>query len=142
SFRISGKLTSLYEGGQTLYRVGSLRVKDRIELWIKHLVYLISGPDGSPSLSRMLTNDFGSLSQEILTDIEKPREILGNLIAFYRQGICAPFIFFPNTSYRYAELIKRDKKSTAAAKSAYNKWLSDYGAYPTEGEDPYHYFIH
>ncbi|HEX6982261.1 MAG TPA: exodeoxyribonuclease V subunit gamma [Balneolaceae bacterium] len=141
SFHIKGKLASLYENGQWLYRFGSLRGKDCVELWIKHLIYLSSKPEDYSSVTHMITSDSGSVSLKTMADVENPEGILRSLLELYEEGICKPLMFFPETSFRYAELIENEKTPDKAAKSCYKKWKDPYSPVSLDGDDTYNLFV-
>lgn len=54
-FRITSKLDQVYSREQVFYRFGSMRPKDLIELWIKHLAFQEVKPDSHSGISRLFT---------------------------------------------------------------------------------------
>jgi exodeoxyribonuclease V gamma subunit len=141
SFHIKGKLTSFYKNGQWLYRFGSLRGKDCVELWIKHLIYLSSKPEDYPPVTHMITSDSGSVNQKTMADIENPEDILRSLLELYKEGICNPLLFFSNTSFAFAEAIIEKKYEVGrAANSCYKEWKA-YNSSFKEGDDAYNLFV-
>ncbi len=142
AFHLTGKLTSLYENGQWLHRFGSMRGKDRVELWIKHLTYLAGKPSGYQPVSHMVTKS-GSIEQEMIGNIRDAQKILMKLLNYYRQGLQKPLMFFPDTSYTYAcRIIENEKEPYSAARSAlYSGWYNPYTPAPCDGDDSYNSFF-
>lgn len=143
-FRLTGRLTDLYESGRVDYRYGSARSKDLIDLWIQHLVLQVVNPVGQKGHSRLFTLDKKQgLVDHVLDPIsaDEAHAYLIELLKNYWQGLMQPFPFFANTSYTYAEaVIKKDKDHEEAVKAAYRKWMGSYG-YSFEGEDAYNHRI-
>ncbi|HET6527961.1 MAG TPA: exodeoxyribonuclease V subunit gamma [Balneolaceae bacterium] len=141
TFHIKGTLNSLFESGQWLYRFGKLRGKDCIELWIKHVIYLASKPEGYPAITQMITYDDGSVNQKTMADIENPEVILSGILELYKKGICSPLMFFPNTSFAFAEKVLEKgyevEKAANGSKYEWENYKSDF----KEGDDAYNNFI-
>ncbi|WP_445666082.1 exodeoxyribonuclease V subunit gamma [Fodinibius sp. AD559] len=138
-FRLSGRLSDIYENARIAYRFGSMRPKDVIDLWIKHLCLQAVKPEGHPGISRLFTRhkrkDFVEYQLGIIEDYEV---ILEQLLEMYWQGLQQCSYFFPESTFAYAEEIcYKNGDPESGLNKAGNKWIRDYGSYPGEGEDPY-----
>jgi exodeoxyribonuclease V gamma subunit len=139
-FLLTGRLDSVYQGGQILYRFGKMRPKDLIELWIKHLLLQTVKPNDHSGESRFITrddkNDRKGVSFKLLPP-ENSRRILEKLISIYKKGLRKNTLFFPAISYKYAESIFRKKKDEPkAVEAAKAEWTDSRRPY-LEGDDPY-----
>lgn len=68
----------------------------------------------------------------------KSNEILNNLIGIYQTGLRNNTMFFPKTSYAYAEaVLRKGKNEKAALRLAGQKWNNPHLPFPQEGNDPY-----
>jgi len=138
-FRLTGKLSDIYENARIAYRFGSMRPKDVIDLWIKHLCLQAVKPDGHPGISRLFTRhkrkDFVGYQ---LGAMEDYATVLEQLLETYWQGLQQRCYFFPESTFAYAEEVcYKNGAPESGLYKAGNKWVRDYGSYPGEGEDPY-----
>ncbi|MGK7368904.1 MAG: hypothetical protein ACNS64_01715, partial [Candidatus Halalkalibacterium sp. M3_1C_030] len=142
-FRITGKLHDIYENAQVLYRFGSMRSKEHIELWIKHLLFQGALPQGHSGTSRLYAySKKEGIKSVYLSEIKDFPPLLSDILQIYQNGIMSNTFFFPDTSFAYAESIYlSDKDVDSALKSASYKWQHDYASYPKEGDDPYNKLI-
>jgi len=141
-FRIVGKLTSVYELGLIHYRFGSMRPKDAIDLWIRHLAYQYLNPEYKDNRSSLYTRHKKQNFVEYrLGLVENPSAILEELLELYWQGMQRCCYFFPESAFAYAEEVcyKNGQPDSGLQKAA-NKWQRDYGP-PGEGEDPYNKLV-
>ena len=138
-FRITGKLDRVYTNEQILYRYGSMRPKDLIELWIRHLAFQYVKPESHSGNSRLYTR---GKKQPVefyhLPPISEPADILSDLLRIYWSGLKRNTLFFPEISFAFAhEVCFRNNDPEKGIKSAGYKWKDDYASYPREGDDPY-----
>jgi exodeoxyribonuclease V gamma subunit len=138
-FRLTGKLTDIYENARISYRFGNMRPKDLIEMWIKHLCLQAVKPGGHPGISRLVTRhkkkDFVEYRIGALQNYET---VLEQLLQMYWEGLQQCCYFFPESAYAYAEEVcYKNEDPESGIHKAGNKWIRDYGSYPGEGEDPY-----
>lgn len=139
NFRITGKLTNVFEQGLISYRFGSMRPKDVIELWIQHLVFKASKPDFLPGKSSLFSRHRKKNFVEYrLGAVENPKATLKHLLEIYWQGLQKCCYFFPESSFAYAEEVCfKNSNPEYGISKANRKWQSnDYGP-PGEVEDPY-----
>jgi len=128
---ITGRLDNLYPEGQLQYRVATVKAKDRLKIWIKHLLYNIIKPDSYSSRSVLIGSD---LYLEYSCP-ENCRDTLKQLLDLYSQGKQKPPKFFPKSSLVYAESIFHDKPESYAINKANIAWLgTDHSR--GEGNDP------
>jgi exodeoxyribonuclease V gamma subunit len=121
-FRVHGALVPSRLGGVADYRVSASMAKDRVGLWVRHVV-LACGPTGGGE-SRF----FGTGGDIVLAPVAGPRDILASLVALYWDGLHRPLPFFPATSYE-----------AARGKDPWKEWRGTPtpNAPPKEGEDAY-----
>jgi len=109
---LSGCLNRIHEEGYHLYRPARIKAKDYIRAWLHHLLYCHYAPLGYPrqstfiGLDRILKFDF----------IENSSEIINKILDFYKSGLTRPLRFFPEHSYKYAELKQGGKPTEYAIK--------------------------
>ena len=97
--RLVGRIDRCSEHGVFDFRVGRLRPRDRLGLWIRHLA--VAAQRGSVTTSDFVAED-GSLRLDAI-DAEKAREHLADLLALYRQGLAEPLKFYPETAWAFVE---------------------------------------
>lgn len=138
-FHLTGHLDDLYEQGQLLYRYGEARPKDLVELWIKHLFYQVVRPTGYAGGSRLYSrDDKQDIVSHHLPPFEDALDLVENLLGLYWRGLQENILFFPKTSFAFAEAhFTRGKDAEAALKSAGKEWVDRYTAYGKEGDDAY-----
>ncbi len=111
--RLSGALDRLTPSGRVYGRPAKVKPKDRIALWIRHLVLCALARDGRlpagiPTTSRFLGTD----AELAFSPVEHPEDHLRRLGEAYRDGLREPLRFFPAASYAYATA-KRDPLAAA-----------------------------
>ncbi|TYP95339.1 DNA helicase/exodeoxyribonuclease V, gamma subunit [Fodinibius salinus] len=135
-FRITGVLGDVFPQLKLQYRFGKARPKDKVDFWIRHLLFQRVKPDGHSGKSLMLNWEDTALQQQTLAPVEDPNAILSDLLDWFWQGMQCPLDFYCKSSYAYAESILQDEKDEEAAVSrAQKKWESGYN-YTGEKEDP------
>jgi exodeoxyribonuclease V gamma subunit len=128
--RIIGRMSSIRSDRLVLYRYTKLKAKDQLRLWVGHLALNCAKAEGYPRESTFLAAD----STINLPAIEGAEELLDELLALYRKGMCYPVKFFPETSLEYAKKAREPKKAAKALSDARGKWKgSDF--FPGEGKD-------
>ena len=126
------------------WRIGRLRVRDRIEIRLRQLAWAAAGH--GPLEAVVIRLDDGSWkSTELAPPDEACRQLERWLCAWWR-GLSAPLPFFPDTSFEFARSIARagdddDEARVAARAKAHDAWFG--GAY-RRGErlDPYFSLLH
>lgn len=138
-FHIVGTLSDIYQKARISYRFGSMRPKDVIDLWIKHLLFQKVKPNEHPGVSRLFTrHNRKNFVEYRLGPVENSQSILEQLLDQYWQGLQSNSYFFADASFAYAETVcyKNEDRESGISK-AYGKWKREYSSYPGEGEDPY-----
>lgn len=79
------------------WRCAGLKGKDRLSLWIEHLLLNIARTDGYPIESKMVASD----TILHLQPVDNAAEILNDLLDIYCQGMTYPLPFFPETSWAF-----------------------------------------
>jgi exodeoxyribonuclease V gamma subunit len=115
--RLSGRLGGVGPQGLVLYRPDVVRPRDRICLWIQHLVLNLLAPSGQVRRSVWVGED-RSLR---LRPVQDPKVWLAGLLENYWAGLHRPLPFFPNTSFAYAEARRNAKEDPL--KPARSAWL-------------------
>lgn len=122
--KIAGHLDGINCGTNLRWRCAGLRGKDRLSLWLDHLLLNALQPEGYPRESVMVAKDI------VLTfaPLENATAHLANLLNLYKQGMQQPLPFFPQTSWDYFE-----GGGALAAKS----WAGDKRiSIPGDSDDP------
>ncbi|HKK45881.1 MAG TPA: exodeoxyribonuclease V subunit gamma [Balneolaceae bacterium] len=138
-FHLTGKLTNIFGDALIKYRFGRMRPKDLIELWILHLIFQDTKPEGHSGISYLLTRDKKkNIAEYRLSQVENNTEILSGLLKIYWEGLQQCTYFFPEASFAYAEaVIFKNKSVESGLYKASHKWNREYSSYPGEADDPY-----
>ncbi len=121
---LTGVLAGLRQGRHVRWRCASIKGKDRLALWVEHLILNTLRPDGYPRESLLVCKD-ATLS---LPPVHNAAELLADLIALYREGLCRPLHFFPQISWLYLS------QGLDAAEARWNG--SDHSPAPPESAHP------
>jgi exodeoxyribonuclease V gamma subunit len=135
--RLRGRLADLGEPGRFAYRFAKTKVKDRISLWIQHLLLNRLGPPRVSGESLWLGEE-GAIR---LTPVANAEEELRRLADVYWAGLSRALHLFPESSYAYAAKLHTDENHDAALRDARKVW--DENAFTGRGEetDPYHRLV-
>ncbi|HEY5975324.1 MAG TPA: exodeoxyribonuclease V subunit gamma, partial [Geobacteraceae bacterium] len=124
--RLVGRLDRLVPDRLLRYRCAKLKGKDLWGIWLEHLVLNAVLAVGYPRRSCLVMQD-RSIS---LAPVEDAAKHLERVLDRFRQGLCEPLHFFPESSLAYAT-----KKGWDLVK-ARRAWVgSDFSR--GEGDDPY-----
>ncbi|MEA5113457.1 MAG: exodeoxyribonuclease V subunit gamma [Geobacteraceae bacterium] len=122
-FRIVGRIEGIWPDRLIRYRCGKCSGRDRIRLWIEHLILASSALDRYPGESVLVT-----LDQEVrIKPVTDSLPILRTLLGYFRQGLCRPLKFFPRSSFAFSV-----KGEISHARTA---WCGDH--FP-ENDNPYY----
>ncbi|MHB8123676.1 MAG: exodeoxyribonuclease V subunit gamma [Desulfuromonadaceae bacterium] len=88
-------LENCREGIHMRWRCAGMKGKDRLALWLDHLLLNVARVDGYPLHSMMVAN--GTALE--LPPLEHAAAILSDLLELYREGMKRPLRFFPETSW-------------------------------------------
>lgn len=104
SFRLSGRLDGIVPEYLLRYRSAKAGGKDKVRLWIEHLLLNSLDVAGYPRASRLITVD-GTVT---LQPCSSGPYYLQQLLELYWQGLHRPLKFFPSASLAYAKSGKRE----------------------------------
>ncbi|MCH9670473.1 MAG: exodeoxyribonuclease V subunit gamma [Gammaproteobacteria bacterium] len=99
--RIDGTLHSLVGSGLSMYRPGRLRPKDRLNLWVRHLLLCAARPEQS------VVSSFHGWTEDCqFNRVPNAQQQLCELVALFRTGLIEPIPLFTQSSFAYS-LAKR-----------------------------------
>jgi len=141
-FRITGRIGSIYPERVMQYRYAKVKPKDRLKIWIHHLVLNTLKADNYPRIA-MLAGLMPKGKDRVwvawqFPPMDKGDAIPEDLLVKYRAGLVMPLHFFPESSFEYARMLfERNKAEEDALRSARNIWEgNNYNR--GEREDPYY----
>jgi exodeoxyribonuclease V gamma subunit len=121
---LGGVLNGVRAGKHLRWRCATMKAKDRLTLWVEHLILNALAPPGYPRQSLLVCKDL------ILTlaPLDNAAAILGDLLELYREGLTRPLPFFPQVSWLYL---------TEGMDKAKARWSGDdHAPYPAESAEP------
>lgn len=133
--RLSGWLGSLTEQGLVTYRAAALSARDRVRLWVMHVLINIVHPRGCMPHSYHIGLDH----QLHFGPIGDPQHALERLLRAYWSGLQRPLKFFPRTSLAYEQKLAQAGPE-AAMTEARRQWQNDYG--PSECDSPHYRLLY
>ena len=92
-------LDNCRSGTHLRWRCAGMKGKDRLALWLDHLLLNIAKADGYPLQSRLIASD---MTLE-LPPVEHAAEVLSDLLDLYCEGMRRPLPFFPETSWTFLQ---------------------------------------
>jgi exodeoxyribonuclease V gamma subunit len=117
---LTGILQDLHQGRHLRWRCANMKGKDRLTLWCEHLLLNTLRPSGYPRESLLVCKDL-TLK---LPPLDNAPELLADLLRLYREGLCRPLHFFPQSSWLFL------KGGRAKAEERWNG--TDHTPYPAE----------
>jgi len=100
----------LYDKIIFLYRYGSIKPQNILELWIKHISASVSGDFSFKGRSVFAGKNKSNTEQHMFSEIEDPAKYLSELIQIYKDGIIRPLNFHPEVSYNYFSYLYKNCK--------------------------------
>jgi exodeoxyribonuclease V gamma subunit len=132
-FRLKGRIENIYADGLLHYRYATLKPRDRMKLWIHHLVLNQLRAKGYPCHGTLICKDLECK----YPPLEGSSGILEGLLKTYWSGLIKPLHFFPLSSWTYVESLEKGKGEQKALSDAGTKWIgSDFSR--GESEDPHY----
>ena len=142
-FRVTGRLEDLYADGLVFQRFASIKPKDRLNAWLRHLVLCCMKPTSPPYPKTVLMGldarkaSRGGHAAFRYTAPTEPSKRLLELLEFYWEGLILPLLFLPASSWAYAEsILKKGLAPEAALGQARRHWDGN-ERNPGESTDPY-----
>lgn len=133
--RLTGWLARLTPQGLFDYRLGKIRAKHRLALWLEHLVLNALAPPGVARCSHFLGEEGGLR----LAPVDDPLPHLHELAQLYQLSLSRPLPLFLETSYAYACNLRKNGDEDKARQAAGKRWWTDeYRKVLGEREDPFH----
>ncbi len=131
---LTGRIEGLREEYLLRYRCSRIKPKDRLGVWLDHLLVNISTGQMRPTTSILIGED-GGWTYPFIPD---GQSILAQLLALYWRGLSEPLRFFPDSAYAYAENLSEGRPETKAYEEAVKKWEgTKYSKLPPEKNDLY-----
>ncbi|MGQ1947873.1 exodeoxyribonuclease V subunit gamma [Geofilum sp. OHC36d9] len=127
---LKGKIANIFEEGQVLYNVSGVhsQTKYLVELFIKHLAYVVSNPNAR---SVFISAHYNFSLREDFVSAGEAKVILHKLVDFYKQGHDEIIPFVPQAGF---QLIKRLYDGTMGQEEALNKSVNDFWQTKAFGE--------
>jgi exodeoxyribonuclease V gamma subunit len=142
-FHVTGLLEGIYSQGLLQYRYATLKPRDFLRAWIRHLVLNSLSPKGYPRDTRLVGLEKKRSGERMwvawqFAAVERADSILDDLLHRYWEGLKRPLPFFPESSWAYAtERIERKGTPEQALHKARGRWEGDpYNR--GERQDPYY----
>jgi exodeoxyribonuclease V gamma subunit len=123
-WHIQGQIDNITINGIFNSRIGRLRSKDRLTLWLQHLILCIIKPTNIPSLNSLYISEDAEWR---LMNISEPIPLIQDLLTLYAQGLSSPLQFFPDSSLTCYE-------HGMNSKELYKHW-NDPNSFTTESQN-------
>ena len=131
---LSGEIETVGSDSALFWRYASLKGKDRLAGWLRHLALNASGR----ALATTIIGNDGAMTLAPLS-MAAAQDCLDELVTLYRQGWQRPLPFFPQSAYAYAEALHRTNDALKAQAAAAKIWQQDeFSPVPGEEDDPYY----
>jgi exodeoxyribonuclease V gamma subunit len=121
---LNGVLGDIRADRHVRWRCAGMKGKDLLTLWCEHLVLNALKPDGYPRESMLICMD----RTITLPSLDHADDLLEDLVELYRDGMCRPLHFFPQSSWLFV---------TGGMGKAADRWSgADHSPSPAESSDP------
>ena len=117
-FRLVGRIESIYPNGLLHFRYADVKPRDRLRIWVHHLILNKVRNQKYPCNGILACKDFDCK----YPPVKDSDALLQDLLEAYWQGLMEPVHFFPVSSWAYAEALAKGKEPDQAVKAARNKW--------------------
>ncbi|PLY16795.1 MAG: exodeoxyribonuclease V subunit gamma [Sedimenticola sp.] len=134
-FRLMGVLDDLGSGGQFAFNAKALPARDRVQLWIRHLLLNHLKPVGI----RLETRCFHAGKLTRFVPVEDAGDQLFSLLEIYWQGLRQPLHFFPKSAFAYMKLASKGKSDDDCLEAARTTWAGEFIDH-CESHNPYYRF--
>ncbi|MFH1438066.1 MAG: exodeoxyribonuclease V subunit gamma [Pseudomonadota bacterium] len=132
-FRLTGRIDGIFEKGLVRFRCATVKTKDMLRMWVRHLALCALKPKKSLPTSLLVGSD---VIHE-LRPVEDAANVLADLLEKYYEGMSAPLPFFPDSSWEFASAMLRGDPPDSALEAATDMWE---GGFKRDGEGRDVYF--
>jgi exodeoxyribonuclease V gamma subunit len=130
-FHVTGRVGRIWPRHLLRYRCAAVKAKDRLDLWIDHLLLQRRENPGYPNRSILLAKNAGWGFRPVAN----ASEVFNQLLNYYWEGLREPLPFFPQSAYAFAER-RQGRKEEDAHYAARKAWEGDRQS-RGEVDDPY-----
>ena len=119
-FRVTGMVENAGPEGLVWWRPAGLRPRDRIAVWLSQLALAVAGHEPATAVALSIVENAVRV-----TSFAAPGGASERLIEWldaWREGLCGPLPFFPESSLAYAEAVSGGADDTAALARASAFW--------------------
>jgi exodeoxyribonuclease V gamma subunit len=131
-FTLAGRIDEIRSRVVTQYRLATLKPKDHMAIWLKHLARNLVEPGESLLVGREKT-----IASYRFPPTLNARELIRDLLELYWRGLREPLRFFPNASWVFAEKLFIDGEPARARFAAERAWRGDERHPAADSRDPY-----
>jgi exodeoxyribonuclease V gamma subunit len=119
-YRLTGHLRGASPGGLLAFSTERFYPYQMIRYWVSHLVLNALDPPGVRRVTRLLEDGRDGHYRPV----DQAMTHLGELMEYYRQGLCLPLSFLPATAWAYLEKLARGDEQIAR-KAAQQRWYGN-----------------
>ncbi|MSQ19534.1 MAG: exodeoxyribonuclease V subunit gamma [Betaproteobacteria bacterium] len=137
-WRLTGTLHEAVGAGRLEWRAGRIRAADRMQAWIRHLVWCLVAT--APTATTLIGWDGDALDRETLRALNgrAAGALLAELLTEAATGFSTPLPFFPEASFAYAQVMHAKADPHAAMAKAETAWFgNEFAPGRVESADPY-----
>jgi len=116
AWHLTGQLTDVTPRGLVGYHLGSVRPRDYLTIWVRHLVLNCLAPKDVQHESQWL----GENDELLLHAVQDPQVCLHGLLEWYWHGLHRPLHFFPDSAFAYTDAGRT--KQSDPLREAHTKW--------------------
>jgi len=135
--RVTGTIGNVYGEALLFYRMAGMKAKDYLAGWVGHLLLQAAALPGYPGTTVCCAHTKDKPVTKTFASVADPLAVLNDLARLYLQGMRAPLPFYPDTSKKYIEAVRKGKTGEEAVDEARGTWSSSYSGAPTESENLY-----